>query len=138
MISQPHTFDGTLESSFAAVAYADLPMMVAKFVLSAATLIPLILLFRNLIKNGSPFTEQNAKLLKAAGILLGLRAAVPALMYLFSVFRYEGISNLSAFINVFDHRILSYPAVGFCILLFFLARTLRYGAVLQQESDETL
>ncbi|MBR6719141.1 MAG: DUF2975 domain-containing protein [Oscillospiraceae bacterium] len=137
-LSQPHTFNGTLGSAFAALAYAELPETIAKFVFSAATLIPLIMLFRNLRKDGQPFTERNAKLLKAAGILQGLRAAVPALIYFFSAFRYDGFSNPHNFLDVFDHRTLSYPAVGFCILLLFLARTFRYGSVLQQESDETL
>lgn len=137
-LSQPHTFNGTITSYMSALAYAELPEMIVKFMLTAATLIPLILLFRSLRKDGQPFTERNAKFLKAAGILLGLRAAVPALIYFFRLLRYEGISNLSVFLDVFEHRTLSYPAVGFCILLLFLAKAFRYGAMLQQESDETL
>ena len=137
-VTKPHTFNGTIVSAFAALSYAEIPELIAKFVFTAATLITLILLFRNLRKGSSPFTERNAKLLKAAGILLGLRAAVPALIWFFSVFRYEGISNPHIFVEFFDHRTLSYPAVGFCILLLFLAKAFRYGALLQQESDETL
>ena len=137
-ITQPHTFDGTLTSYLAASDYAEIPVTIAKFVLTAASLIPLILLFIRLRKDGRPFTERNARLLKAAGILQGLRAAVPALMWFFSVFRYEGFSNPRIFVEIFDHRTLSYPALGFCILLLFLSRAFRYGAGLQQESDETL
>lgn len=137
-LMRPHTFDGTLTSYLAASDYAELPVTIAKCVLTAASLIPLILLFIRLRKDGRPFTERNAKLLKAAGILQGLRAAVPALIWFFSVFRYDGISNPRVYLQFFDHRILSYPAVGFCILLLFLSRAFRYGAGLQQESDETL
>ena len=138
VLAHPHTFDGTLGSYFAAAEYAEMPQTIAKFVFTAATLIPLLLLFIRFRKDGQPFTERNAKLLKAAGILQGLRAAVPALLYFFSVFRYDGFSNPHIFISTIDHRTLSYPAVGFCILLLFLARAFRYGSVLQQESDETL
>ncbi len=138
IIAHRTAVDGSMLSYLSEIEYQSLPVLIMKFVLTAGSLIPLLMLFRGLRKDGVPFSERNARLLKAAGIMQGLRALIPALMEIVPIARYEALSEPRLYLQFFDHRTLSYPALGFCILLLFLSRAFRYGAMLQQESDETL
>ena len=99
----------------------------------AAIVAAAALLFYRIAKNGIPFTQQNARTVCIIGILFLLRSILPpAAGWLASdteTFRYSV-------------RLLNY---GNCIrpifeglLCLLIAYIMHYGAMLQQESDETL
>lgn len=112
--------------------------LIVKCILTDSTLILLTVLFSRLRKNGLPFTQTNSILLTAAGILQGLYAVLPAFFWLGTVLRYNAFSEPHIYLQFFRPNVMNYLSLSFCILLLFLARTFRYGAALQQESDETL
>ena len=116
--------------------YGRIPDLIVKCILTFSTMALLILLFGSLRKTGLPFTERNIRLMKAAGILQGLQAVLPAVFHVVQIVLYNGFSVFTNLRN-FSH-IMNHVTLGVCIVLLFLAWTFRYGAVLQQESDETL
>ena len=105
------------------------------FLIIAGTVLAAGLMFFRIAKNGIPFTKQNVRTLRIIGILFLLRSILPRLTGMlisgYDAFRIS-YPNLSAF-DITD----AYPIIE-GLLFLFIAYFVRYGAMLQQESDETL
>lgn len=85
-------------------------------------------LFTNIRRSHTPFTLDNAKILKGAALVLLLSAAL--MPFIFIVFAY--LFNQRYQINI-EILLFVMSVIVYCISLVF-----RYGALLQKESDETL
>lgn len=134
---QPDTLqDMTMIGYLTFRPYGTIPDLIVRCILTFGTMALLLLLFGSLRKTGLPFTERNVRLMKAAGILQGLQAVLPAVFHVVQLIFYDGISVVSHFREFF--RSVNHVTFGVCAVLFFLAWTFRYGIVLQTESDETL
>ena len=97
------------------------------YVLSAVIMAIAAVLFFRIAKEGIPFTVQNVRAVRFIGILFLLNALIPSVAAAGMSEHYTSfldLSNPSAFIEG--------------LLFLFIAHIIRYGAMLQQESDETL
>ncbi len=109
------------------------PMLYSKYrecitfgINSVIMLIAAVLFFR-IAKNGMPFTAGNIRLVRIIGVLFLLNAAIPSVAA-------AGISN-----GDFGYASIINPlALVEGLLFLFISYIIRYGAMLQQESDETL
>ena len=91
--------------------------------LSAVIMLLAALLFFRVAKSGIPFTAQNVRTVRIIGILFLLNAVVPTVL-------------VSGVISPFS--VQNYSSLLEGLLFLFVAHYIRYGAMLQQESDETL
>lgn len=106
--------------------------------LGVASLLPLVLLFKQVSRDGIPFTAKNRKLLLFSAIMEGLLAILPVIStHTYNTFHGNFDLN-SLFSFVVGGNGMNPFHTGACILLLFLAALLHYGMILQQESDETL
>lgn len=120
--------------------FGTVPDLIVKSLMTLGSLILLILLFNGLRKNGLPFTERNRKLVRNIGIIQGFQALLPPVFRLIqNLPNKEYLDARSNLIMTFFHPSnLNYFTLNISVLLLFLSWILRYGAELQQESDETL
>lgn len=91
------------------------------FVILAAIMLIAALCFRRIAKDGTPFTKQSVRALRIIAILLLVNAVIPSV---------TDIAGISSIVNP--------PFLVAGLLFLFIAQIIRYGAMLQQESDETL
>lgn len=120
------------------IRYGTVPDLIVRIVLTLGTMLPLILLLRDISRKGLPFTIQNGTRMFIAGIMQGLLALLPVLFHFVQMIRYGDASDTSSLAYLIQPNVLNYLNLSFCFLLLFLAGLFRYGAALQQESDETL
>ena len=100
------------------------------FALNALCLLLAVLMFIRIAKDGRPFTKKNVRTVRNVGIVFLLSAFCPAL-----------VGNIVTGFEVFGkmaHRFIRPNNIISGVLLLFLAYIMHYGAMLQQESDETL
>ena len=91
--------------------------------LSAVIMLLAALLFFRVAKSGIPFTAKNVRTVRIIGILFLLNAVIPTVI-IGGVITPLSVTNYSSLIEG--------------LLFLFIAHFIRYGAMLQQESDETL
>ena len=85
------------------------------------------LLFARIAKDGMPFTQKNFRSVRTIGILFLVNAVIPSVSAAGIIGTFKGVGGLvnpSAFMEG--------------LLFLFIAHIIRYGTMLQQESDETL
>lgn len=80
-------------------------------------------MFLRISKEGMPFSAGNIRIVRIIGILFLVNAVIPSVV-------------TGAVITPFS--IPNYTALIEGLLFLFIAHIIRYGAMLQQESDETL
>ncbi|MBR5723437.1 MAG: DUF2975 domain-containing protein [Oscillospiraceae bacterium] len=100
--------------------------MIREFVtygLSAAIMLLAALMFLHIAKDGMPFTVKRVRTVRIIGILFLLNAVIPTVV-IGGVITPFSVTNYSSLIEG--------------LLFLFIAHIIRYGAMLQQESDETL
>jgi hypothetical protein len=99
---------------------------VSSFILAAVMLLAALMFFR-IAKDGMPFSMKNAKTVRIISYLFLLNVIAPSAA-VYAICRSGpdtvAASNLSALMEG--------------LLFLFIAHIIRYGAMLQQESDETL
>lgn len=120
------------------ISYRPIPLLILNHLLLIGTTTLLIRILKDISKSGLPFTGINARRLTIAGILTAALTLVPPVYWLVQSIYYGGFSNPEVFTQFFRPNNLNYVHLSFCFLLLFLSVVVRYGAVLQQESDETL
>ena len=91
--------------------------------LSAVIMLLAALLFFRVAKSGIPFTVKNIRTVRIIGILFLVNAVIPTVI-------------TGGVISPFS--VQNYSSLLEGLLLLFVAHYIRYGAMLQQESDETL
>ena len=96
--------------------------------ISAVILAVASAMFARIAKVGLPFTKKNIRSTRIIGVLFLLNAAIPSVAALG-----VGLSEPVAYTSL-----VSPPALVEGLLFLFIAHVIRYGAMLQQESDETL
>ena len=91
--------------------------------LSAVIMLLAALLFFRVAKSGIPFTAKNVRTVRIIGVLFLLNAVIPTIV-------------IGGVITPFS--VTNYTSLLEGLLFLFIAHFIRYGAMLQQESDETL
>lgn len=106
--------------------YAAIRQLISSGILTVIMILAALMFFR-IFKDGIPFTAKNFRTVRIIGILFLVNAVIPSVSAagLLGTFRgLGGIVNPSALVEG--------------LLFLFIAHMVRYGAMLQQESDETL
>ncbi len=85
------------------------------------------LLFARIAKDGMPFTQKNFRSVRTIGILFLVNAVIPSVSAAGIIGTFKGVGGL-----------VNPSALMVGMLFLFIAHIIRYGAMLQQESDETL
>ncbi len=85
------------------------------------------LLFARIAKDGMPFTQKYFRSVRTIGILFLVNAVIPSVSAAGIIGTFKGVGGL-----------VNPSALMEGMLFLFLAHIIRYGAMLQQESDETL
>ena len=85
------------------------------------------LLFARIAKDGMPFTQKNFRSVRTIGILFLVNAVIPSVSAAGIIGTFKGVGGL-----------VNPSALMEGMLFLFIAHIIRYGAMLQQESDETL
>ncbi len=109
------------------------------WVLLGAALLWLLKQILNSMKQGTPFTEKNAKRLLAMGLLALAQTYVGqwnAYRLAQSVFDYSVQNGLTPVMQPQFQLLPASALLGICLLV--LAEVFRYGSVLQQEHDTTV
>ena len=91
--------------------------------LSAVIMLLAAMLFFRVAKDSMPFTDKNVRTVRIIGILFLLNAVIPTVV-------------IGGMITPFS--VTNYSSLIEGLLFLFIAHIIRYGAMLQQESDETL
>ena len=111
---------------------ADLPDPVSRYSvireyitygIGAVIMLLAALLFFRIAMSGIPFSAKNVRTVRIIGILFLLNAVIPSVI-------------IGGVITPFYTA--NYTSLIEGLLLLFITHVIRYGAVLQQESDETL
>jgi len=87
-------------------------------------------IFKNIGREGAPFTKENSNKIRLISILLVTQTLVIPLLQLLTVMILSPATNASAPINL--------GTIFFAGMFFCLALVFEYGAELQRQSDETL
>lgn len=95
------------------------------YAFNAATFFIEMIIFYRIFRSGRPFTNGNIMAVRVIAVLSVIGAAIKA------VVSYGDDSLLAVFFTI------TFPVLGAVIFLFF-AEIMRYGKLLQIESDETL
>ena len=93
-----------------------------------------IVLYRHIRKEGTPFTAKSVNLLRIAAVLTGIRALLNPIENAIQSILQEFSFNRSSFLR----QLFLSTTTWVCLLLFFCCEVVRFGADLQQKSDETL
>ena len=130
-----------LVASIQMAQLGKLPEQIIRAVLIITSAIALIILLARIRKNESPFREENGKLLQFIAILNLIipfvRDAAAIIRDKLDAIKYRTHSTFNYSV-LFTPMAFNYWPIVDAVLLFFLAWVIRYGAVLQQQSDETL
>ena len=126
-----------MHAALANLLFGNIPEQIARAVLIITSVIGLIMMLQRIRKSESPFEERHGRLLQIIAILEAIIPFIPVIGQIVLRAKYEPLAYEDIF-ALFHPRIFSYLQFGNALLLFFLAWVIRYGACLQQESDETL
>ena len=96
-------------------------------VLGAAIMAAAAVMFFRIAKDGIPFTAKNVRTVRIIGILFLVNAVIPSVTAAGFIGTANGVGG-----------IVNPSALAEGLLFLFIAHIIRYGAMLQQESDETL
>ncbi|MBR3420414.1 MAG: DUF2975 domain-containing protein [Oscillospiraceae bacterium] len=89
-------------------------------------------MFFRISKEDSPFRDRNVRTVHIIGVLFLVTAFVPApAAFVISTLTGAGPSAIEALL-------INLPTAAIGLLMLFIGQILHYGAMLQQESDETL
>ena len=102
-----------------------------------ALLVILVILYRRIRRDGTPFRFGNVRLLRIGAVLMGLRVLIPPVEKTVMDFLNYGYSSLT----LGNMRTLLFRNTGGIWLftaLLLCSEVMYYGAVLQKQSDETL
>ena len=120
-----------------AFRFGSVPVQVVRAVLTIASIVILIVLFVRIRKSESPFQEKHGKILQIIAVLLGIIPFVEIIEQV--ILRVlDGTLYIENILFLFRPDHFSYWFLANAVLLFFLGWVIRYGAGLQQASDETL
>ncbi|SEQ70085.1 Protein of unknown function [Lachnospiraceae bacterium NE2001] len=107
--------------------YAFLKNGIAFCIVTIVMLISAIM-FITISRNGAPFANKNAQIIRVIGILTILEGFIPSTIAIIVLgYHQEFLPTLFSPVNIL---------IG--LLFVFLAYVIKYGAILQQESDETI
>jgi hypothetical protein len=120
-----------------AIQFDSLPEQIIRAVMIIASIIALIVLLSRIRKSESPFQEKHGKILQIIAVLNAAIAFVHVIAQIVMRIVY-GAFEPGGLLGYFSPRIFSYWLLANAAMLYFLAWVIRYGALLQQESDETL
>lgn len=98
----------------------------SNYAFNGATFFIEMIIFYRIFRSSRPFTNGNIMAVRVIAVLAVIGAAINAAL------SYSGVPSL---LSVFFK--LSFPVLGAVVFLFF-AEIMRYGKLLQIESDETL
>lgn len=101
--------------------------MMTGYGINSVILLGTAAVFLRISKNGRPFTRGNILLVRGIGVLFLVNAVLPML--------------INALVDANPNMLLSLldpTGIVEGVLFLFVAQILHYGALLQQESDETL
>ena len=120
-----------------AFRFGSVPVQIVRAVLMIASVVILIALFVRIRKSESPFQEQYGKILQIIAVLQGI---IPFLENIEQIIlrAQDGTLYIENILFLFRSDSFSYWLLANAVMLFFLGRMIRYGAGLQQASDETL
>lgn len=96
-------------------------------ILTAAIMTAAAVMFFRIAKDGIPFTAKNVRTVRIIGILFLVNAVIPSVTAAGFIGTANGVGG-----------IVNPSALAEGLLFLFIAHIIRYGAMLQQESDETL
>lgn len=121
----------------AATQFGSLPVQICRALLMIPSVIILIVLFARIRKSESPFQEKHGKTLQIIAVMQGI---IPFISFAEQVILLAQDRMLCSerLLPLFSPTFFSYWLLANAVLLFFLGWFIRYGAFLQQESDETL
>ena len=120
-----------------ATRFGSLPEQIIRAVLIIASVTALIILLSRIRKSASPFQEAHGKILQIIAVLNAAVAFLHVIAQIVTEIVY-GSFNAGGLLYYFSPRAFSYLLLANAVLLYFLAWVIRYGTLLQQESDETL
>lgn len=98
----------------------------SNYVFNGATFFIEMIIFYRIFRSGRPFTNGNIMAVRVIAVLSVIGAVIKAAV---------SYSDVPSLLSVFFY--LSFPVLGAVVFLFF-AEIMRYGKLLQIESDETL
>ncbi len=98
----------------------------SNYAFNGATFFIEMIIFYRIFRSGRPFTNGNIMAVRVIAVLAVIGAAINAAL---------SYSDVPSLLSVFLK--LSFPVLGAVVFLFF-AEIMRYGKLLQIESDETL
>lgn len=98
----------------------------SNYAFNGATFFIEMIIFYRIFQSGRPFTNGNIMAVRVIAVLAVIGAAIKAAL---------SYSDVPSLLSVFLK--LSFPVLGAVVFLFF-AEIMRYGNLLQTESDETL
>jgi len=96
--------------------------------ISAVIMVMAAIMFFRISKDGVPFNDKNVKTVRNIGILILINAILPT----------TTAAAISGAEMTVMGSLLNPTAFAEGLLFIFTSRIIRYGAMLQQESDETL
>lgn len=122
-----------------AVRYGSVPVQAARAALMIASVVILIGLFVRIRNSESPFQERHGKILQIIAVLQGIFPFTENIeQIILRLFRPGERLDIESILFLFSPDRFSYWLLANAVMLFFLGWVIRYGAVLQQASDETL
>lgn len=122
-----------------AVRYGSVPVQAARAALMIASVVILIGLFVRIRNSESPFQERHGKVLQIIAVLQGIFPFTENIeQIILRLFRPGERLDIESILFLFSPDRFSYWLLANAVMLFFLGWVIRYGAVLQQASDETL
>ena len=98
----------------------------SNYAFNGATFFIEMIIFYRIFRSGRPFTNGNIMAVRVIAVLAVIGAAIKAAL---------SYSDVPSLLSVFLK--LSFPVLG-AVVFFFFAEIMRYGKLLQIESDETL
>ena len=111
---------------FTVERYAAIRQLISSGILTVIMILAALMFFR-IFKDGIPFTAKNFRTVRIIGILFLVNAVIPSVSAAGLLGTFSGIGG-----------IVNPSALVEGLLFLFIAHMVRYGAMLQQESDETL
>ena len=106
--------------------YSAIRQLISSGFLTVIMLLAALMFFR-IAKDGMPFTAKNSRTVRTIGILFLVNAVIPSVSAAGIIGTFKGVGGL-----------VNPSALIEGLLFLFIAHIIRYGAMLQQESDETL
>jgi len=120
-------FDGSVDSFRAAMIFTMLSSGIMAAILIVASFI-----FKDISREGTPFTKKNSNKIKVISLLIIAQCIVIPLLQLLAVMIFTSASNAFASFNL-NLWFIIVAVIFFCLALIF-----QYGEELQRQADETL